>query len=188
MSRTLRWLFRAPIYVYRWKCGWLLGCRFLLLCHIGRQTGLCRQTVLEIMEYRQEGPEAIVMSAFGQGADWFRNIKVTPDPKVTIGRQQFVATYRWLDVEEAASAVMRYEQRNWLVRPIIRLVLSRFLGWQYRGTDRDRRRLVAQLPVIAFRPKGASVHIAERVLRKRRPYPCVSRRRHFSRMVRARRS
>ena len=28
---ALRRLFRAPEYLYRWKCGWLLGRRFLLL-------------------------------------------------------------------------------------------------------------------------------------------------------------
>jgi len=152
-ARMLRWLLRAPVYLYRWKCGWLLGRRFLLLCHTGRRTGRRHQTVLEIMEYRKEGREAIVMSAFGEGANWLRNIKVSPEPKITIGRQQFVAVYRWLDVEEAATVVGRYEQCNRLAIPIIRLVLSRFLGWHYRGTDGDRRRLVAQLPVIAFRPK-----------------------------------
>ena len=52
----------------------MLGHRFLLLIHVGRRTGLRRHTVLEVMEYRREGPEAVVMSAFGRNADWLRNI------------------------------------------------------------------------------------------------------------------
>ena len=30
--------------------------------------------------------------------------------------------------------------------------LGWLFGWPYRGSDADRRRLVAQLPLVAFRP------------------------------------
>lgn len=106
------------------------------------------------MEYREPGPEAVVMSAFGRNADWVRNIKVTLNPEVIIGRQQFVAAYRLLDIEEAISVVERYEQRNWFLAPIVRLVLSSLLGWPCHGSESDRRRLAAQLPLIALRPRS----------------------------------
>jgi deazaflavin-dependent oxidoreductase (nitroreductase family) len=126
----------------------------LLLSHIGRRTGLHRYTVLEIIEYRDEGPEAIVMSAFGPNADWFRNIKAQSDPKVLIGSQRFTATIHVLDAEEAVAVLRRYEQRNRLVAPVIRFVLSRLLGWRYNSTDADRHRLVTELPIIALRPRS----------------------------------
>jgi len=94
------------------------------------------------------------MSAFGRNADWLRNIEVTPNPEVIIGRQQFVAAYRLLDIEEAISVVERYEQCNWFLEPIVRLVVSSLLGWPYRGSESDRRRLAAQLPLIALRPRS----------------------------------
>jgi deazaflavin-dependent oxidoreductase (nitroreductase family) len=81
-------LFRLPVYLYRWKCGWLLGHRLLLLIHVGRHTGLRRHTVLEVVEYREEGPEAVVMSAFGPSADCLRNIEATPNPEVVIGSKR----------------------------------------------------------------------------------------------------
>ena len=37
-----------PVCLYRWKCGWLLSYRFMLLGHIGRRTRLHRHTVLEV--------------------------------------------------------------------------------------------------------------------------------------------
>ena len=61
----LWYFFRAPVYLYRWRLGWLLGHRLLLLTHIGRRTGLRRQTVLEVVEYRKEIPEAVVVNGFG---------------------------------------------------------------------------------------------------------------------------
>jgi deazaflavin-dependent oxidoreductase (nitroreductase family) len=154
LNAALRGLFRVPVYFYRWKCGWLLGHRFLLLTHIGRRTGLRHHTVLEVVQYREQGPEAVVLSAFGRNPDWLRNIEKTPDPEVVIGSRCFVAAHRFLCEEEAVSVISDYEQRNRLIRPIIRLVLSRLLGWRYDGSPDDRRRLVTQLPVIAFYPRS----------------------------------
>jgi deazaflavin-dependent oxidoreductase (nitroreductase family) len=154
LNDALRRLFRSPVYLYRWKCGWLLGHRFLLLIHVGRRTGLRRHTVLEVMEYGKEGPEAVVMSAFGRNADWLRNIEATPAPEVVIGSRCFAAAHRFLDEEEAVKVITGYEQRNWFIAPIIRSVLSRLLGWRYDGSMGDRRRLVAQLPLIAFRRRS----------------------------------
>ena len=130
----------------------MLGHRFLMLIHIGRRTGLCRHTVLEVMEFRKEGPEAVVMSAFGRNADWLRNIEATPSPVVVIGSRRFIAAYRFLDEEDAMRVVADYEHRNRLIKRIIRLVLSRLLGWHYDGSRSARRRLVKQPPVLAFRP------------------------------------
>ncbi|MGB9646449.1 MAG: nitroreductase family deazaflavin-dependent oxidoreductase [Stellaceae bacterium] len=156
MNGTLRRLFRAPVYLYRWNCGRLLGHRFLLLIHVGRRTGLRRHIVLEVIEYRKEGPEAVVMSAFGRNADWLRNIEATPRPEVLIGSQHFVAAHRFLDEEEAMRVISGYQRRNWFIAPLIRAVLSRLLGWHYDGSENARRRLVAQLPLIAFRPVDRS--------------------------------
>jgi deazaflavin-dependent oxidoreductase (nitroreductase family) len=149
---VLRRLFRAPIYLYRWHCGRLLGHRFLLLAHVGRRTGRRRETVLEVLEYRPEGPEAVVMSAFGRRAQWLRNIEATPGPEVTMGSQHFVAAYRLLDEGEAATALAGYERRNRYAAPIIRRVLSRLVGWRYDGSPDARLRLVRELPLVAFRP------------------------------------
>ena len=103
------------------------------------------------MEYRKDGPEAVVMSAFGRNADWLRNIEATPNPEVVIGSQRFIAAHRFLDEQEAVQVIAGYEQRNWVIAPIIRSVLSRLLGWRYNGSTSDRRRLAKQLPLIAFR-------------------------------------
>ena len=110
-NAALRRVFRTPVYLYRWKCGWLLGHRFLLLIHVGRRTGLCRHTVLEVMEYRREGPEAVVMSAFGRTADWLRNIEAIPNPRVVIGshreRNGLAEASASIDVSASADRVWR---------------------------------------------------------------------------------
>jgi deazaflavin-dependent oxidoreductase (nitroreductase family) len=152
-SGIIRPLLRAPVYLYRWRCGRLLGHRFLLLVHTGRRTGRRRETVLEVVEYRKIDLELVVISAFGRSADWLRNIAAAPEPEIMVGGKRFIAAYRILDAEEAMDVIERYERRNRLIAPLLRLVLSRLLGWPYRGSESDRRRLVAELPLVAFRPR-----------------------------------
>lgn len=155
MKGILRYFLRGPVYLYRWRLGRLLGNRFLLLTHIGRRSGMRHQTVLEVMEYRKEGPEAVVMSGFGPNSDWLRNIEVNAGEEVVVGSKHFVASHRFLNEEEAMSVVRNYERRNRLMTPIVRWVLSRLIGWAYYGSEDDRRRLVRQLPLLAFRPRSS---------------------------------
>ncbi|MFZ0707339.1 MAG: nitroreductase family deazaflavin-dependent oxidoreductase [Candidatus Korobacteraceae bacterium] len=156
MKKTgaLRYVFRAPVYLYRWHLGWLLGRRCLLLSHTGRRSGIRRQTVLEVVDYRKPGPEVVVVSAFGREADWLRNIEAKPDEEVTVGSQHFSATHRFLSEQEAINVIQGYEYRNRFMAPVVRAGLSWVAGWPYRGQDEDRQRLVQQLPLIAFRPRG----------------------------------
>ena len=110
------------------------------------------------MEYRTDGPELIVMSAFGRNADWLRNIEAARYAEATVGSRHFTAAYRVLDSDEAVRVVRSYEQRNRWAAPIIRMTLTRLLGWSYHGQDPERRRLVAQLPLVALRPRSPEEH------------------------------
>lgn len=148
----LWYLFRAPVYLYHWHLGWLFGHRCLLLTHFGRRTGLRRETVLEVVEYREAGPEVVVVNGFGPKCDWVLNIEARPGEEITLGSRRFSASHRFLDEGEAVKVMRDYEHRNRFITPIVHLGLSWILGWQYRGSDADRRRLVNQLPLIAFRP------------------------------------
>ena len=150
----LWYLFRVPLYLYRWHLGWLFGNRLLLLAHTGRRSGLRHQTVLEVVEYRKEGPEVVVANGFGPNSDWVRNIQARPDEEVTVGIQHFAASHRFLREEEAVAVIRSYEHRNRFIAPIVRAGFSWLVGWKYRSTDDDRRRLVSQIPLLAFLPRS----------------------------------
>lgn len=92
------------------------------------------------------------MSGFGPGADWLRNIESNGQLEVSIGRSTFPATYRLLEVEESVRVFAEYERRNIVVRPVIRAVLGRLVGWRFDGSDAARHKLADQLPIVAFRP------------------------------------
>jgi deazaflavin-dependent oxidoreductase (nitroreductase family) len=149
---VVKTMLRAPVHLYRWHAGWLLGHRFLLLTHRGRRTGAVHQTVLEVLRYDKARREAIVMSGFGRSADWLRNLQAGSPAEIQTGRECFPASSQLVDEVEAVGVLASFERRNRIARPVVRAVLSRLLGWRYLGTDHDRRRAVAQLPLVRLAP------------------------------------
>src|ERR1035437_9057286 len=100
-SRPLVVLFGLPRHLYRHGWGWVLGHRFLQLTHTGRSSGRTYQTILEVIHYDPDSQEATIMSGFGPGADWLRNVQANGRAEVSIGRSSFTATHRMVRVEEA---------------------------------------------------------------------------------------
>jgi hypothetical protein len=60
-----RTLYRFPIWLFRLHLGWLFMGRFLLLTHVGRKSGLPRQTLLEILQYDREKERYVVFAGWG---------------------------------------------------------------------------------------------------------------------------
>jgi deazaflavin-dependent oxidoreductase (nitroreductase family) len=147
----LKRVLRVPTTLYGANAGWLLGHRFLELTHRGRRTGTPHRVVLEVVEWRPDAPEAVVMSGFGRDAQWYRNVRADPAVELRIGRERWPARARTLETDEAVAALAGYERRNRLAAPVVRAVLSRLAGFRYDGTDAARRRLVEALPLVAFR-------------------------------------
>ncbi|MDN5796229.1 MAG: nitroreductase family deazaflavin-dependent oxidoreductase [Intrasporangium sp.] len=148
----LKQALRLPNTLYGRGWGRLLGHRFLQLTHVGRRSGRTFHTVLEVVRYAPGTGEATVLSGFGPQADWLRNLKAAGSAEVSFGAGPRRAAYRILPVEEAEQVIADYERRNRLLAPVVRPVLSQLVGWDYDGSTPARRRLVDQLPMVAFRP------------------------------------
>lgn len=144
----IRWVFRAPVALYRWHCGWLLGRRFLLLTHYGRKSGLMRQTVLEVLRYDRATAESTVISGLGAQADWYRNIQVRPASEVRTGRRRYRPQQHLLSPDEAVMFLTTWEhQHPWEARLMLKL-----LRWTDDGTPEGHRALLASRCLVAFRP------------------------------------
>lgn len=145
-------VFRLPRHLYDHRLGWVLGQRFLLLRHTGRRSRRTYATVLEIVRHSDAGPEYVVVSGRGERADWLRNLDAGGPATMTVGRRTYPIVHRLLDAEEAIGVLAAYERRNRLIAPVLRRLLAALVGAPYRGTDADRRMLVAELPFVGLRP------------------------------------
>jgi deazaflavin-dependent oxidoreductase (nitroreductase family) len=124
----VRWVVRAPIWLYRARLGVLFGSRLLLLEHVGRSTGATRRVVLEVVS--RPAPERyIVASGFGTTAQWYRNVQAHPEVKVQVGsRAPRAATAVPLTADESAAALREYaaaDPRAWsALRPVFETTLG----------------------------------------------------------------
>jgi deazaflavin-dependent oxidoreductase (nitroreductase family) len=123
-----RWLVRGPVWLYRARLGALLGPRFLMLEHTGRKSGTRRYVVLEVVEHRSPRTY-LVVSGFGDRAQWFRNIRASPKVRVyTLSRRPAPATARIFPPEEAAAALTAYSAHHPRAWASIKPVLQGTLG------------------------------------------------------------
>jgi deazaflavin-dependent oxidoreductase (nitroreductase family) len=126
----LRLAFRLPIYLCRLNLGWLFGHRRLLLIHQGRKSGLLREAVLEVALYDPDSQGNVALSAWGEKADWYRNIEVTPAYEVRTASERCVPEQRFL-VPEENNAVLDDYRRHLL--PFRFLVKAFAFGYLLNG-------------------------------------------------------
>ena len=109
---TTRGFVRAPIYLYKLRLGFLFGRRMLLLEHVGRKSGARRYAVLEVVD-RPTADSYVIVSGFGETAQWYRNVIANPRVRVSVGsRRNVPATAIPLTPEDVEKTVEGYAERH----------------------------------------------------------------------------
>lgn len=103
-SRWAKLLWRAPLALWRLGLGPLSGKLFLVLTVRGRKSGLPRRTMLE---YYELNGNKYVTCAFGERAQYYRNILA--DPQVTIQTAAGTASARAVRVTDDDEFMAVYE-------------------------------------------------------------------------------
>lgn len=145
-SGLLKWILKVPGWMFRAKLGFLFGDRFLLISHVGRKSGNTHHTPLEVVVHDRESGEYVVCSGTGPQSDWFLNISQHPVTAVQVGNTTWTPEQRILTSEEAARRFEEYERAH----PKTAVRLLRSMGRSYDGTDADRVRMMAEIPMVSF--------------------------------------
>ncbi len=149
----VRWVVRAPIWLFRARLGVLFGSRLVLLEHIGRKTGATRRVVLEVVA-RPTPDRYVVASGFGEVAQWYRNVQANPRTRVQIGSgRPRAATARALSPDECRAALADYSAAHPRAWSTLRPVFESTLGARI---DQDG----TTLPMVALEliPITSSTH------------------------------
>ena len=139
-------LYRFPITLYRIGLGRLLGRRFLLLEHVGRNSGLPRHAVLEVIRRDAGTGTWYVSSGFGEASDWYRNLVATPRARVESAGETRDVVARVLPKEEAEHEILEYARHY----PRSVRAVSRLMGWELDGSDDDLRAFAGELRIVAL--------------------------------------
>jgi deazaflavin-dependent oxidoreductase (nitroreductase family) len=148
-SGLKRWLFRLPLALYSLGLGWVLGARFVLLEHQGRVSGKTRRAMLEVVKSEPAAGVYFVVSAWGERADWFQNIRANPQVEYQVGRGRFEGAAQVLPGEEAGEVFVEYGERN----PRMLRELMRIVGFRIEAEESAYRELGDYLPVVKLAPQ-----------------------------------
>jgi deazaflavin-dependent oxidoreductase (nitroreductase family) len=85
----LKALLRAPVMLFRARLGWVFGYRLVYIAHRGRRTGKRREVVAEVVHYDRATPEVVVIAAWGENPDWYRNLQAAPPIEVRLAAQRW---------------------------------------------------------------------------------------------------
>lgn len=142
-----RWLYRAPILLYRLRLGWLLGNRALLLEHTGRVSGRLRRTVLEVIRADPRQHIYVVVSGFGTQSDWYRNLLAQPAVQVIVGTSRIPVDAATLSQEQAQVELRLYEDHH---PGMLRFLAERLLGLKVEEGEEGLQKLMGLFPVVRF--------------------------------------
>ena len=147
----VRLAFRAPVWLYRARLGFLLGKRFLLLNHIGRVSSAPRQTVLEIIKQDPHSHTYYVASGYGEKSDWYKNVMQKPQVSIQVGMIEFQAIAERLPKEAAEEIMLGYGRKH----PNALCELARIMGYKIEKNEVEYRAFGRILPIIAIHSNDA---------------------------------
>lgn len=143
---SLKWLLKAPGYLYRARLGFVFGKRFVMIEHRGRKSGKLFRTVIEVAGRVPDRGEYVCTSGTGPHADWYLNLRANGVDAVWVGSRRRQAELRFLPSDEAADVMAEYERAN----PKTAARLYEVMGVSYDGTDADRVRMMGEIPMVGF--------------------------------------
>jgi deazaflavin-dependent oxidoreductase (nitroreductase family) len=144
-----RILYRFPILMYQTGLGILMGKRFLLLEHTGRKSGLPRKAVLEVIRYDETQEAFFVVSAFGDRADWYRNISKEPMVRIQVGWKWMPAHAEGLGLDQTQEEILDYARRH---PKTFRVLVERLLGYELGESDEDLVDIARKFIVVRISP------------------------------------
>ena len=136
-------VWRVGTTLYRLGLGPLIASHIMILTTRGRKTGLLRPTPIE---YARDGDTIYVISAWGERADWYRNLQAQPHATLQIGNWRFAVKADFLtEGEEIEEMLAVYRRAN--------PALDQFAGGMV-GVDVTNANDVLRLKAIRFTPSG----------------------------------
>ena len=140
-------LFRLPIWLFRFRLGWLFGRRLLLLYHTGRKSGQIRQTVLEVVRYDRSSNTYFLKSGYGDRADWYKNLIATPSARIMVGLRKIDVVATRIQSVDAEEMLLDYWRGNPL---IFKYITTPLLGYKGDATEKDVRELAEHIPIFSL--------------------------------------
>lgn len=147
----LKFFFKFPVWLHKIGLGgWerLIGAQWMLLTTTGRKSGKPRETMVDVMDYDEATDTYYIEAAYGDRADWYRNIQANPVFEAKVGRRKFKARAGSLTSEGTGDLLVKfYREKPAYTRSVMAMV-----GMKFNGED-ELRAIASKLLLLAVHPE-----------------------------------
>lgn len=149
VTGVMRWIARAPIWLYGHRLGWIVTGRFILLNHVGRKSGLPRKAIVEVGRHDKRTGSYVVCSGWGEQSQWFKNLMAHPETAIQVRNRRIAVTAHRLSADQGGDEMVAYSRRH----PHVAKRLARFMGFEVDGSEAGYRHVGQSLPFIRLDPR-----------------------------------
>jgi deazaflavin-dependent oxidoreductase (nitroreductase family) len=143
----MRWVFRIPVWLYRFGLGFMIGNGVLLLATTGRRSGKRRITALGFGRDPAGGSYTVAAGWTG-GADWYRNAVAHPEVQIWLGRAWIDCRAQPLPPEESVEGYRKLRSLN----PYADRIFSKWLGRPFSPTEENYLAVAGAFPSLNLVP------------------------------------
>ena len=141
----LKWAYLLPRSLDGWRLGWRLRHHIMMMTHVGRKTGIVRQSVVEAVN---DDPKT--QAGWGERTNRYRNREAHPALEIQGGSRRFVPQHRFLSTEELLALFQDDEHRH----PRGLRLLFRHLGYPSDGSPEGLHAIAQAIRGVEFRPEA----------------------------------
>ena len=150
-SKLLKFFFKVPLFFHKIGFGgWerLIGAQWMLITTVGRKTGKPRQVMVDVMDYDKAKDIYYIEAAYGERADWYKNIQSNPIFEAQVGRRKFKAQTGALSSEGSGDLLVQfYRQKPAYTRSVMAMA-----GMKFKD-ENELRELGKNLMLLAVKPE-----------------------------------
>ena len=145
-----KFFFKFPVWFAKIGFGgWekLIGAEWMLITTVGRKSGKPRETMVDVMDYDAAADTYYIEAAYGDRADWYKNMQAHPVFEARVGRRKFQATAAPLSNEGAGEMMVLFFRK----KPAYTRSVMAMVGMKFEGED-ELRALGSKLTLLAVNP------------------------------------
>ena len=147
----LKFFFKFPVWLHKMGLGgWerIIGAQWMLITTTGRKSGKPRDVMVDVMDYDPAADTYYIEAAYGDRADWVKNIEANPLFQAQVRRRKFTARLIALTGFEAGELMVKFYR----AKPAYTRSVMAMVGMKFEGEE-ELRNLASQLKLFSVKPE-----------------------------------
>lgn len=150
-GRLLRFFFKVPVWLHRIGLGgWerVVGAQWMLITTTGRKSGKRRNTMVDVMDHDIATDTYYIEAAYGERADWYKNMQSHPVFDAQVGRRKFKARAGAISADASGEMLVQFYRD----KPFYTKTVMAMAGVKFKNED-ELRSIASTIMLLSIKPE-----------------------------------